>query len=346
MTTQIDYSVGIVKETTYGTAATVTRFFESDASMKHDITKTQSKRFRPTKRVNRLNRNVLSKIEVSGDMSIEAPTRGLGLLLEAALGVVTNTQVPSTSPAVRQQVHTLTKTDPVNSYTIQEVLPTIGGGAGNPHTFVGCVAKSLEFTAKEGGILELKIAWAGRDMKTDVGAAAASYPSDDDLFTFVHGTIGYEGTLTAPTTTDLASLSGDASDNVTDFSLTIDNNLDSGGYAFGGSGRRSRKQVIGGASITGKLTAEYTDNTLRDAYLNQTPLPIVLTFVHDRVLSSVPSNTYAVLQIVLPSNLLKGEVPTSNDGAPITQSIDFEAFDNGAAAEPIWIVYRTLDTTV
>ena len=44
--------------------------------------------------------------------------------------------------------------------------------------------------------------------------------------------------------------------------------------------------------------------------------------------------------------LLKGEVPASKDGSPITLSIDFEAFDNGSAAQPIWIVYRTLDTTV
>lgn len=346
MTTQIDYSVGLSKETTYGEVETPTRFFESDASMKYDVMKAQSKQHRPGTRVNRLSRNVLNHIEVSGDMTVEAPTRGFGFLLEAVLGSVTNTVIADTSPAVYQQVHTLKTSDPVNSYTIQEVLPTLGGGAGQPHTFTGCVANSIELSAKEGGIVEAKISWLGRDMTTDEDAEAASYPSDDDLFTFVHGAIGYEGTLTPPTTTELASLSGDASDNVTEFSCSISNNLDTGGYTLGGGGRRARRNVLGAASITGKITAEYTDNTLRDAYINQTPLPVVLTFVHTRVLSETPVETFAVLQIVLPSVLLKGEIPTSKDGSPIVQSIDYEAFDNGAAAQPIWAVYRTLDTTV
>lgn len=343
-TTQLDYSVGIGKETTYGVAATPTRFLESDAAMKADVQKEQSAKFRPGKRVQRLNRSVLKQIEVSGDQSLEATTKGLGFLLEAALGTVTNTLIPDTSPAVYQQVHTIRKADPIPSYTIQEVLPTIGGGAGHPHTFTGCVVDSLELSAKTGGIVEVKLSWLGRDMSTDIAAAAASYPVGDELFAFVHGSIGHTGTLTAPTATDLAELSGAASDSISDFSVSITNNLDTGGYNFGGHGRRSRPNVLGKAEISGKLTAEYTSNELRDAYLNQTPLPLVLTFATDTVLSETPSDTVAVLQIVIPAVLLKGEVPTAS-GEPITQSIDWEAYDNGSAAEPIWIVYRTLDTT-
>jgi hypothetical protein len=343
----MDWSVGIGKETDgYGIAATTTRYFESDAKMKHDVQKTQSKTFRPGKRVHRLNRNVLKHVEVSGDQNLEPTTKGFGFLLEAILGVVTNTAIADTSPAVHQQVHTLKKVDPVQSYTIQEVLPTLGGGAGQPHTFTGCVADSAEFTAKEGDTLSVKISWLGRDMDTEIDPAAASYPSDDDVFTFVHSSVGYDGTLTPPTSTALAALDGDSSINVVDFSVAIKNNLETAGYNSGGRGKRSRPNVLGSAEVSGKVTAEYTDNQLRDAYINQTPLPLVLTFLHDRVLSETPSETVAVLQIVLPSILLKSEVPTSNDGAAITQSIDWEAFDNGAAAEPIWVIYRTLDTAV
>lgn len=344
MTTQLDYSVGIGKESTYGTAVTPTRFFETDAKMKYDVQKTQSKMNRSGKRVNRLNRNVLKHIEVKGDMTFEAASKGFGFLLEAVLGLVTNTQIPSTSPAVYQQVHKIKKTDPVNSYTIQEVLPFVGGGAGQPHTFTGCVAKSIELSAKEGGIVEAKISWLGRDMKTDVSAAAVSYPINDELFTFVGGSIGYAGALTEPTATAVASLSGAAASNVNDFAVTVDNNLDTGGYNMGSAGLRTRPNVLGMASITGKMTAEYSDNTLRDAYIAQTPLPLVLNFVQSTVLSTAPSNTYATLQIVLPSILLKGDIPEA-DGSPISTGVDWEAFDNGSANEPIWIVYRTLDTT-
>lgn len=346
MTTQLDYSVGLAKESTYGTAATPTRFVESEAKMQLDLAKTQSKIMRPGKRVNRLNRNVLSEIDVSGDIETEVTTKGLGYLIEAALGVVTNTMIEETSPAVYQQVHTVRKTDPVTSYTIQEVLPTIGGGSGQPQTFVGCICESIEFSAKTGDSLVVKTSWIGRDMNTSTAAAAASYPVDDDLFHFVHAQVGYAGSLTVPTATALASLSGIASSNVTDISVKVANNLDTGGYTAGGAGRRARPGVLGRADVSGKITAEYTDNTLRDAYLAGTALPLVLTFQHTKVLSSTPSSIYAVLQIVLPAVKLKGEVPASNGGEVITQSIDWEAFDNGAAAEPIWVVYRTLDTAV
>lgn len=345
-TMQLDYSVGIGKESTYGTAVTPTRFFEAEAQMKFDLQTEQSKMMRLGKRANRINRNVLKHVEVSGDMSVEAATKGLGFLLGAALGAVTNTQIPSTSPAVYQQVHTLKKADWLDSFTIQEVLPTLGSaGVGNAHTFTGCMVNQIDISGKEGAPVEVKLAWLGKDLSTAIAGTAASYPTGDDLLTFIHGSIGYAGTLTAPTTTALGSLSGAAASNVTDFQVSIANNLDSGGYTLGGAGKRSRPNAVGVAGITGKLTAEYTDNTLRDAYLNRTALPLVLTFQHTNLLSATPSNTYALLQIVIPAVLLKGEVPTSNGSQVITQSIDFEAFDNASAAEPIWIVYRTLDTT-
>lgn len=343
-TSQLDYSVGIGKESTYGVGVAPTRFFESDASMKHDIQKEQSGKFRPGKRVQRLNRSVLKHIEVSGDQTLEPTSKGFGFILEAALGIVTNTVIADTSPAVYQQVHTLRKSDPIPSYTIQEVLPTIGGGAGQPHTFTGCVVDSFEISAKEGGIVEAKLSWLGRDMTTETAATAASYPVDDELFTFVGGSLGYSGTLTAPTTTELASLSGDPSANVNEFSVSIKQNLDTGGYNFGAAGLRSRVNVLGKGEVSGKLTAEYTDNELRDAYLNQTPIPLMLTFVGFDVLSETPTETVAVLQVVIPAVLLKGEVPTADGGDPITQSIDWEAYDNGIA-EPIYIVYRSLDVT-
>lgn len=340
MTTQLDFSVSIAKETTYGQVATPTRAIESEAKFKYDIQKVQGKGMRPSKRVQRGKRSSLARLVASGDTPFEIPTSGFGLFLNAVLGVVTNTVVPTLTPTRYQQVHTLTKTDPIDSYTIQEIIPLIGGAAGQPHTFTGCVADSIDIEAKEGEIVTAKISWLGKGMNTATPAAAAVYPGGnaDGVFTFVHGTIGLSGTLTPPTATVLGSLSGSPAANISDISVSIKNNLDTGGYNLGGAGSRSRKNVLGVGAITGKLTAEYDSNTLRDAYLNQTFLPLVLTFLHDDGVS--------VLQIILPAILLKGEVPTTNGGAPATQSIDFEAYDNDVAAESIYVVIRTVDTTV
>ena len=133
--------------------------------------------------------------------------------------------------------------------------------------------------------------------------------------------------------------------NVKEITVRVKRNLDGGGWNMGGAGLRSRRPVVGRPEITGSVSVEYTSNVLRDAYLAQTPLALQLTFTHSEVVSSGGQMTNALLQIVIPALRLKGEVPGSNGGEPITQSIDWEAFDNDLAAQPIYIVYRTLDTT-
>lgn len=334
MGTQLDYTVGLAKESAYGTPATVTRFFESEAKAKYDVQTVKSKGLRPGKNVARTSRHSISHFEGSTDIELDAPTSGLGFMIEAVLGAVTSTLV---STGLYQQVHTLSTTDPVKTYTIQEVVPTIGGLNSFPHTFSGCAFDSLEIAAKEGEYVTLKTSATIRGLSTAVAAAAASYPSNDSLFSFVQGAVVVgTGTLTEPTTTALASITGAPAVNITDVSVKVARNLDKKGWNLGGAGLRSRPPQLGKPEITGKMTAEYTDNTLRDAYLAQSNLALVLTF----------TNGAAVLQIVIPTIRLKGEVPGSNGGDPITQSIDFEGFDNGTATQPIWIVIRTADSAV
>ncbi|MCT2086777.1 phage tail tube protein [Microbacterium enclense] len=346
--TQLDFSLGIGAEATYGAPVTVTRFPESDAQLSYEITTVDGKGMRPTKAVKRLLRNSVSKYEGKGSISLDVTTRGFGFLLAAVLGNVQNTMIASSTPPLYQQNHTLRNTDPVPSYTIQELLPTLGGNNTFPHTFTGCVFESLELSAKEGGILEAVLEVVTRAMQTDQAAAAPSYPTSDGLFTFVHGAVRI-GSATAPTlpgATALGTWVGVADAvNVRDVTVRVKRNLDGNGWNLGGAGLRSRRPVLGRAEISGSITAEYTDNVLRDAYLQQTPLALQLTFLHDAAVSSGGSATTAALQITIPSLRLKGEVPKSNGGETITQSIEWEAFDNDVAAQPIVISYRTLDTT-
>lgn len=339
MVTQLDFTVGAARETVYGTPVTVTRFVESEAKMKFDVKTETGKGMRPGKPVNRTRRNYVSRYEGSGEIACDASTRGLGFWLNAIMHSVTNTVIGAT--AAYQQNHTIGLTDPIPTLTIQEVLPTLGGVNSYPHTFTGCALDSLELSAKEGGTVELKFGVVARDLVTNIAAAGASYPADGDLFTFVGGSVVTGGTLTEPTTTALASLSGQPAANIGDVSVSIKRNLDSDGWNLGGQGKRSRPPVLGKTEITGKITAEYTDNSLRDAYLAQAAFPLVLTFLGPQIATGVQ----AALQVVLPSIRLKGEVPTSDGGKPIKQSVDFEGFDNGTASQPVWIIYRTLDTT-
>lgn len=329
---QLDYSVTLGKETTYGVPVAPTRSFETEANFKADLQPITGSGMRPTKRVARLRRDSIARRVVTGDIAVDANTKGLGYLLNAAMGVVNTTLV---SGGLYQQVHTLRRDDPVDSYTIQELLPFIGGGAMQPHTFTGCVCDTLDLEVKEGAYVSLKTGWTGRDLSTSASASAAAYTSGDDLYSSVHAAISLGGTLTPPTSTALATMTGSPRTDVVDFSLSLKNNLDDKGRNLTGGGLRSRKPVFSKqGEVSGSLTAEYTDNVLRDAYLAQTALPLLLTL----------TNGTAVLQVALASVRLRGEVPASNGGEPISVTVPFMAFDDDTAAEPLWVVYRSTDT--
>ena len=85
MSAQLDFSVGIGKESTYGTAVTPTDFPESEAKMKYDVKTATSNGNRLGKHVTRTNRNTVTRYEGSGEVAFDAATKGLGVWLEAVL---------------------------------------------------------------------------------------------------------------------------------------------------------------------------------------------------------------------------------------------------------------------
>lgn len=342
MTTQLDCSIGIKKETVYGTGVTVDQFLEfTTESLDRKATYVQGKGMRVGARVARADRRYLGKEVSEGAISLEAASKGLGILLNAALGTVTSTVVVGQTPAVYQQVHTPATTDPLNSYTIQKGIPPLGGGVTTPHTFTGAQCKSIEISAKAGDIVEISTDWTAREVATATAYAAPAYPAGVELFAFVHGSICIGGTVTGPTTTAIAA-GGTAVANIADFSIKWDNGLDDGGYNLGGAGKRARKAVAGIAGLSGKFTAEYDSTVLRDAYLAQTDLSLLLTFTNP---ATIGTNAKPVLQILVPVINLEGGLPSANGGGVITQSIDFTGLDN-LTSPPLTVVYVTTDTAV
>jgi len=83
--------------------------------------------------------------------------------------------------------------------------------------------------------------------------------------------------------------------------------------------------------------------TLRDAYLAQTDLALLLTFTHTAVIG-VGALT-PLLQVWVPLIRLEGELPKSGGGSVISQSIDFTGLDDLVHA-PIAVVYRSTDVAI
>lgn len=338
MTTQLDCSIGLKKETTWGTGVVVDRFPEFvSEKLTWNPTFKQGAGLRVGSRAARNARRSLVKQSAGGDIEIEAATKGLGIFFEALLGTSVSTQIGA-GPGY-QQVHTLTTTA-LPSYTIQKGVPTIAGAV-SAHTFNGAVCASGELSASNADIVKFSTKWDAKEVKTDVSYAAPSYVAGAELFTFVHGAIALGGSVTAPTTTALAT-GGTTAANITDFKISIDNKIDGGGFVFGSGGKRGRKPLVGLAEIKGSVTAEFDSNTLRDAWLNQTPLSLTLTL---QTATAITTGVYPTIQVYVPIIKLEGDIPMSNGGDVITQSIDFTGLFDGST-EPIYLVYRTEDTAI
>lgn len=340
MTTQQDASIGLKKETTYKTLVTVDTFYEfTDEDFSWNPTFTQGSGQRYGRRMDAADRRVLTKEDAGGSFTVEGITKGLGKLFEAALGTATSTLAGTLA---YQQLFTPTDTDYLPSYTIQKGVPLLGGGAVQAQTFGGCVCSGFELSAKNGDIPTIKFNFMGATVDTATGYATPSYASGTRLLSFTGGSITIGGSVTVPTTTALAS-GGTSVANIREMDFSYDNNLDSEGFYLGGAGKRGRKNALGKRSGTGQLTAEYTDNVLRDAYLAQTDLALVLTFADT---TAIEGSTYPTLQITIPNIRLEGELPKSANGEVVTLQSGFTVLDNRTAAHPLYVAIVTAETAI
>lgn len=349
MTLQTDASIGIVKETTYGTAVTVTRFPEFvDQNLTQDNKYVQGQGLRVGKTVARAARRALAQVDVKGDIKLEASTKGLGPFFQAMLG--TGVPTITSAPPAWQQLFTPAVTDPMPSYTIQAGMPPIGGGTSLAHTFEGCVCDKWQITADaSSGIVQVSTSWVGKDLLTATAYAAPSYVATPHLFTFAQGAalIGVAGTatLTVPGAATLGTMTASAAATdiqITKFELDGDNATDGGGYVFGAAGKRGRSPVYGLRAITGSMTFEFASAVVRDYYLNQTNLSLLVTFTSGEL---IVGSTYSTLQIAIPSLILEGDVPNSNSGNAVTTDVKFTVLDNEVAAFPLYIAIVTADIT-
>lgn len=327
MTTPQDCSVGLGVESVYGTAVARTRWFEFlDESFNFVKNVKQGVGLRVGSRVARSGRRVVASAEGSGDLTIEAVTKGLGLLWQLGLGSGTSTLV---SAGLYQQVFTLG--DVMPSATIQKGIPRADGTV-DAYTFTGCMVESLTIDCPNADNVKVKTSWNARDMTTATAYTAPSYATGPSVFTFAHGAV-YSGALTAPTATALGSAATPVA-SIRSGSITIKHNLKTDRYNCGGGGRKE-KPFAGVREISGSMVAEYADTAFRDAIVNDTSMTLVKTF----------TSGADVLQVVIPDVRFDGDtVKASLDLA--MQELKWTGLDGLTAAQPIWIVCRTADTAL
>lgn len=337
MVAALDASIGFGTETTYKTGVTPTRWLEyNDESITWRKNIKQGQGLRVGSRVARSARRVVPTADGGGDYSLDCVSKGMGLLLSYLLGTGTSTLV---SAGTYQQVFTLADTLP--SFTLQKGIPRMAADATfsiDPYTYLGCTADSFEFTFAAQDRLGLKATIDAADVTTATAYTAPSFAAAPNDYHFAGASI-YTGTLTAPTSTALASaptLIAEARSGT----LAVSHNAKQDRYNFGGGGRKS-KPPVGLRDITGKLELEYSSTTFRDAVLNDTPMTLVVTYT-----AGALSTGLETFQVAVPEIKLDGDLPNSNGTDPVMQSLTYRGLDNLSAAQPLWVVLRTSDAAL
>lgn len=321
MTTFLDNQVGLKKEVTYGTAVVPDRFYMFTGSAHSDgKSVVQGVGLKPGARVAQSDRRTIPYRSAAGSLDLEVPTKGLGVALEACMGSGTSTLV---SAGLYQQVFAFA--DVMPSYTIQ--YGVYDGTNVAAYTYAGCQVGSWTLNCPEGNIVNMTLNWVGKSLATATALATASYPASSSLYTFAHAAFYVGGTLTAPTTTVMGSVTGSALATVKNFSLSVDNALKDGPQV--GGLPTIRKPGL--RAITGTVNVEYDGNTLRDAIIADTSLVLVVTL----------TNGTDVVQVIISEAKLNGNLPTSNGAERVTHDLAFEGLTSN-----LTVAVRTADAAL
>jgi hypothetical protein len=332
-----DCSVGFIAEDTFNTYKAPDRWVEfTKETLNWDKSTKQGKGMRVGSRVARSGRRVTVTGQGKGNLEVEVASKGLGSLLAAAFGGTSTSTLVSTG--LYQQVHALGDTLP--SLTVQKGLPRVDGTL-DAYSFLGCTVDSLEIESSSDDILSTKFGLDIAGYSTAQAYVTPSYVADPvDLYHWGQGVAEIGGTVTAASTTALASMTGEITVSVRNFTCTISNNVNTKRWNYGNSGRKSKQLISGLREIKGKFTAEYDQATLRDAFLNDTDVPMLITFT-----GPVVGAANAVFQIVIPVARLDGNLPEADGGELITIDHSFTVLD-GLSQAPVTLVQRTSDAAL
>jgi len=319
--------LGLKKESVFGTAVTVDRFWEYNSeATKYNKNTVVGQGLRNGGLVVRANRRVVTTVGGEGDFEIDMQTRNMGLLLSLATG-----SVPTGTLANGVYTYLFTAQDLIgDSFTAQVAVPQYGGTL-TYKTLTGCKMTNFELSVGAGDIAKAKFSLDSKGFATGSSTSATvAYANiaTNNLFHFA------QGSITDNVSTTYA--------NIKDFTFTVDNSLKTDRYNLGAAGSKSEQIINGFRAISGKITAEFTDTVLLDKFLADTTAGLKVTFEGATIGSASDKET---LSITIPACKFDGDVPMVSGPGVIDVSFGFTVFDDGTN-EPFTITYKTLDSAL
>ena len=337
--------IGIAQEVTPGTPVTPSRFYEYDSetlSLKRKVM--QGGGLRPDKTYDRASRRYVTQRDVQGDISLDFPTKGAGLLLANMLGSFATVATQLAATAAWRQVH-VPGPFTGKALTIQKGVPRTDGTV-EAYTYPGCKITTWQLDCAQSDLLKLKVSVDAMDELTTASTPAglalgtASYSAAQGDFTFVQGALLSGGTPS--TAAGVTTISGGTPvAGVNSVSIMGSAPVNNSRF-FLGSATKAEQIQNAYATITGSMVCEFTNRALYDQYRADASAAISLTFTGPIIAAA---NAYT-LQILMPVAFLEdGASPAVGSADIVTQTIPFTGLDDGTNP-PMQIIYITTDVAV
>jgi hypothetical protein len=265
-----------------------------------------------------------SRQTVSGDVTLEHATKGMGLLWKHALGSALTAPVQILTSGAFKQIHT-----PAGllglGLTMQVGRPQPSDGVVKPFTYAGCKLMGWEFDVKDNAVSTMKVTVDGRSVSTATALATPSFLAGSTVFDFSQTTMTLGGTVATASGETTISTGVAVSTIITDFTLTGSSPLANQRYGLGNAGLKAQQLENATPTITGKLSAEFNKAELYDVFAANTTTAMQLTFTGSQIAAS--GNNY-LLSFIMPAVKIKTAPPNVSGPDIVQMSTTFEVYDD------------------
>lgn len=322
-------SVGVSKESTYGTYVAPTKFFEfSSEDIKKAKTTVQGGGLAAGRLAQAGSRRAITAEAAAGSLSMDVPNKTFGVLLENLMGT-TVTPVQQAATTAYLQTHALADNFG-KSLTLQAGVPLTTGTV-SPYTFQGGKITSAEFSCGVGELLQAKLDLDFRQAKEDQTLAAPSYTSALGNWNFTQmslklGTYGSEAAVTG----------------VTKVTLNVERGMKTDRQYAGQAGLKAEPITNDFVKVSGTVEADYLDKTVfADRFAADTSTSLVWEFIGPVIASTY----YYTIRFTVPMVFFDGDTPTVSGPDVVSGSFPFVGQSDGTNAV-CTIAYTSTDTTV
>lgn len=322
----MDHQLGVVDEVTYGTAVTVSRFFEYESeNIAETYGRTESDPLRVGSGFVRSDRFTPYPGGAAGTIQMTAMTKGFGFWLKHMMGTVATTGPAETT------VYTHTATEGSlqgDSFTCQVNRPFHPSGTNQAFTYTGGkVAKWTLSNSVEGNLLlDLDCDFQAYD--TTIALATASYPANMEPFSWVGGFVTIGG----------------SNYDVTEFSLEVDNGMNVDRRQIRANALK-KEPTTSRRSGSFSLSADFDSLAQRNRAASTTRAGALAAITGVwRGPTLLGTTIYPEFSVSIPAARFDEWAGATEGTDAITQELSGVVRYDGSAS-PVTVTYRTADTT-